>query len=78
LFSVEAASGKLTYVANYPTVTQPRGIKIEPAGRYLVASGEKSPEVAVYRIDPASGRLGEVGRTPGGTGANWVEIVDLP
>ena len=78
LFSVDAASGKLTYVANFATVTQPRGIKIDPAGRYLVASGEKSPEVAVYRIDPASGRLGEVGRYPGGTGANWVEIVDLP
>lgn len=78
LFTVDPSTGKLTYVANYPTVTQPRGIKIDPAGHFLVASGEKSDAVAVYRIDDASGRLTEAGRYPGGTGANWVEIVDLP
>jgi 6-phosphogluconolactonase len=78
LFSVAPGTGKLTYVTNYPTEKQPRGIRIDPKGAYLVASGEKSDRLAVYRIDQGSGRLTEVGRYPVGNGANWIEIVELP
>jgi 6-phosphogluconolactonase len=78
LFTVAPESGKLTYVANFATEKQPRGIRIDPSGSYLLASGEKSDRLAVYKIDPASGSLAETGRYPVGNGANWVEIVDLP
>jgi 6-phosphogluconolactonase len=78
LFSVAADTGKLTYVANFATEKQPRGIRIDPSGSYLVASGEKSDRLSVYKIDPGNGRLAEIGRYPVGKGANWVEIVDLP
>lgn len=78
LFNLDPTTGAPSYALNYPTVLQPRGIKIAPSGRFLIASGEKSESVAVYKIDPDSGKLSEVGRYPGGHGANWVEIVDLP
>jgi 6-phosphogluconolactonase len=77
LFTVAPNTGKLTYVANFATEAQPRGIRIDPTGQYLVASGEKSDRISVYKIDKGTGRLGEPNRYPVGNGANWVEIVDL-
>jgi 6-phosphogluconolactonase len=78
LFSVAPGTGKLTYVTNYPTEKQARGIRLDPKGAYLVAAGEKSDHLAVYRIDQGNGRLTQVGRYPVGNGANWIEIVELP
>ena len=78
LFTVASGTGKLTYVSNFATEKQPRGIRIDPTGTYLVATGEKSDRLTVYKIDPNEGRLSEVNRYPAGNGANWVEIVDIP
>ena len=55
LFTVAPGTGKLTYVANFATEAQPRGIRIDPTGQYLVASGEKSDRVSVYKIDKGTG-----------------------
>jgi 6-phosphogluconolactonase len=76
LFSVASGTGKLTYVTNFATEAQPRGIRIDPHGGYLVASGEKSDQLSVYKIDQTTGKLGEPTRYPVGNGANWVEIVE--
>jgi 6-phosphogluconolactonase len=77
LFTVAPDTGKLTYVTNFATERQPRGINIDPSGQYLVASGEKSDRLSVYRIDRASGKLGDPTRYPVGRGANWIEIVEV-
>jgi 6-phosphogluconolactonase len=77
LFTVTPRTGKLTYIANFATERQPRGINIDPNGHYLIASGEKSDRLSVYRIDQASGRLGEPTRYPVGKGANWIEMVEV-
>jgi len=74
-FSVNAATGKLTYLASTPTESQPRGFAIEPKGRFLVAAGEKSETISLHAIDQASGALALQQQCPGGKGANWVEIV---
>ncbi len=74
---VDAASGKLTYLASTPTERQPRGFAIDPKGRYMVVTGEKSETISVYSIDPASGALKFLNRYPTGKGANWVEIVSF-
>ncbi|MBV8031493.1 MAG: beta-propeller fold lactonase family protein [Betaproteobacteria bacterium] len=73
--SVDAATGKLTYVGSWPTEKQPRGFAIDPSGRYAVVSGEKSDTISSYAIDPSSGALRLLGKAPTGKGANWVEIV---
>jgi len=76
-FSVDGASGKLTYLASTPTERQPRGFAIDSRGRFLVASGEKSATISVYAIDQAGGALALLGKYPTGAGSNWVEIVSF-
>jgi len=74
-FSVDAASGKLSYLSSTPTEKQPRGFAIDPKGRFLVASGEKSETISVYAIEQATGALKLLQKYPAGKGSNWVEIV---
>ena len=74
-FSVDVATGKLTYLSSTPTEKQPRGFRIDPKGRYMVVSGEKSDTISVYEIDRASGALNPLQKYPTGKGSNWVEIV---
>ncbi len=76
-FSVDGATGKLTYVSSTPTERQPRGFAIDPQGKYLVSSGEKSDTISVYAIDPSSGTLELLNKYPTGKGSNWVEIVSF-
>jgi 6-phosphogluconolactonase len=74
-FSVDTATGKLTFLGSTPTEKQPRGFRIDPTGRYMVVSGEKSETISVYAIDGASGALRTLQKYPTGKGSNWVEIV---
>jgi 6-phosphogluconolactonase len=76
-FSVDGASGKLTYLASTITEKQPRGFAIDPKGGFLVVSGEKSDTISAYKIDDASGGLTLIGKYPSGKDANWVEIVSF-
>lgn len=70
-------NGSLSHAGAVDTEAQPRGFAIDPSGRYLVASGEQSAQVSLYRIDSESGVPALYCRQPGGHGANWVEIVPL-
>jgi 6-phosphogluconolactonase len=74
---LDAQSGRPAYVARFAAERQPRGIAIDPSGRWLVAAGEKSDKLSVFGIDRESGHLQLHERYPVGCGANWVEIVDL-
>jgi 6-phosphogluconolactonase len=60
-----------------PTEKQPRGFRIDPTGRFMVVSGEKSDTLSAYSIDPSSGALKLIGKYPTGKGSNWVEIVSV-
>jgi 6-phosphogluconolactonase len=74
-FTVDGATGKLTYTGSVPTEKQPRGFAIDPKGRFLIAAGEKSDTISVHAIDPSTGALRLLQKYPTGKGANWVEIV---
>ena len=76
-FSVDAATGKLSYLGSTPTEKQPRGFRIDPTGGFMVVSGEKSETISVYAIDASSGALKPIGKYPTGKGSNWVEIVSF-
>ncbi len=73
-FSVDASTGKLTYLGSTATEKQPRGFRIDPAGRFMVVSGEKSETLSTYAIE-AGGTLRHIGKFATGKGSNWVEIV---
>jgi len=55
-------------VTNFATERQPRGINIDPSGQYLVASGEKSDRLPVYRIDSGEWKARRRDALSGGLG----------
>lgn len=73
-FSVDAATGELTYLSHTPVEKQPRGFRIHPNGKFMVVSGEKSETISVYAIG-SDGRLALLQKCPTGRGSTWVEIV---
>jgi 6-phosphogluconolactonase len=76
-FGVDGASGKLTYLSSTPTEKQPRGFNVDPKGRFMVVTGEKSDTISVYATDQATGGLKFLNKYPTGKGSNWVEIVSF-
>lgn len=74
-FAVDAARGRLAPVGHWPTQAQPRGMAVDPSGRWLIVAGQLSHRVGLHRIDAATGALvarGEVGVGPNPT---WVEAL---
>lgn len=68
----------LDYVSAVATEPQPRGFNISPDGRFIVASGEMSTHVSLYRVNQRTGHLTRIQRVPGVSGdPNWVEIVPM-
>jgi 6-phosphogluconolactonase len=76
IWRVEADSGMLTLVGHQATEAQPRGFRIDTSGQWLIAAGQLSHAVTLYRIDGETGRLTPTDRLPVGQGPNWIEIVD--
>jgi 6-phosphogluconolactonase len=57
-----AEDGSLTLLENAPAGVQiPRGMGLDPSGRWLVVGGQKDNRLTALKIDPATGKL-----TPGG------------
>jgi 6-phosphogluconolactonase len=75
-FSVDTATGKLTFLSSTPVEKQPRGFRIHPNGKFLVVSGQQSSTISVYAIE-ANGGLKLLQKYPTGKDTNWVEIVDI-
>jgi 6-phosphogluconolactonase len=78
LFGIAEQDGSLTALAHFPTETMPRGFAIDHSGRYLVAAGQASHQVAIHSIDPDSGQLTLLARHHVGEGAMWVRVLALP
>ena len=49
-FSVDAKTGELSPIGWFPTEKEPREFEIDPSGRFLIAAGESSGKIALYRI----------------------------
>src|SRR5207244_5600910 len=64
--SVDGATGKLTYVGATPTEKQPRGFRIDPTGRYMIVSGEKSETLSSYAVDSSSASFKALSKYPHG------------
>ncbi len=77
LFEVSEAGDALMAAQYQPTETQPRGFNIDNSGQYLIAAGQKSDHIAVYRIDKTDGKLQLLSRYATGKGPMWVVINTL-
>jgi 6-phosphogluconolactonase len=68
-FAVDPAAGHLTAAGHIPTEAVPSAFCVDPAGRFVFASGTTSGRLASYRINQQSGALTplaveEVGQRP--------------
>jgi len=75
-FSVDAKTGKIIPIGWFGTEKEPREFDIDPSGRFIIAAGESSGRIALYKIQ-SNGTLQplktyEVGKWP-----VWVTTVML-
>ncbi|MDR0577428.1 MAG: beta-propeller fold lactonase family protein [Candidatus Accumulibacter sp.] len=78
VLSVDARNGQLSLFGHYPTEIQPRGMAIDPSGRYLAVAGQLSHHLAIYALDPETGRPDQCFRHETGEDPICVETVALP
>lgn len=77
IFSVSDDGALLTLEGHQPTEQQPRGFNIDHTGRFLVATGQKSHHIQVYKISGEQGLLQPLARYAVGQGPMWVAIRPL-
>lgn len=73
-FSIDPDNGPIERIDTLATVASPRSFAIDPAGEFAVVAGQNDARVALYAIDPRSGRLTLLEHVDGGNDANWVAI----
>ena len=77
VFSIDAASGKLTFVQRVPSGGKtPRQFAIDPAGTHLLAANQDSGNIVKFTIDPVTGKLtneSEVAKVPSAVCVVFVE-----
>jgi 6-phosphogluconolactonase len=77
-FAVDAATGKLRFVAHEPTQGKtPRNFGIDPGGRYLLAANQDGNNVVVFRIDTQTGKLAPTGSSIEVTAPVCVKILPV-
>lgn len=74
IFTVSKDGRVISLVGHHLTEAQPRGFNIDHSGNFLIASGQKSDHIEVYRIDQNTGELTTLKRYPVGKGPMWVSI----
>lgn len=72
--SVDGGNGDLVLIDHYPTETQPRGMGIDPSGKWLICVGQRSDRLTLYRVDQTTGRLTARQQLPTGKNPLWVEF----
>lgn len=75
IFRVSDDGSKITLVGHQITEEQPRGFNLDHSGRFVIAAGQKSNHIAVYKIDPTCGELTILARYPVGSGPMWVSVL---
>ena len=61
VFQIGADGGLTPVGIETATVREPRGMNLTPDGRFLIVCGQKSNDVASFRVDPETGELTSTG-----------------
>lgn len=77
IFSVSQNGTIIRLIGYQLTEDQPRGFNIDSKGNFLIAAGQKSDHIVVYRIDKSCGKLIQLERYATGKGAMWICIVEI-
>jgi 6-phosphogluconolactonase len=76
--SVDVTGGGMKHIGNISTESVPRSFDIDPSGNWLLAAGEASGGLEVFRIEREAGGLHSVGVTAIGPKLWWVLCVRAP
>ena len=76
-FAVDAKSGKLTSIGQFPTGETPRSFNLGPNNKWLVAAGQRSHDLYIYERNPKSGKLTKLHQQPTGQGPSWVQFIPI-
>lgn len=71
-------SGKLSPLGQTPTEKTPRSFDIDASGKFVLAAGEGNGKLAVYRVEPDSGKLARLHTYEVGQSLTWVMAVAIP
>jgi 6-phosphogluconolactonase len=74
-FSVDAKTGKLTSIGQFVTGAIPRSFNLGPDNQWMVAAGQRSHDLHVYKRDSTSGKLNRIYQQPTGQGPSWVQFI---
>ncbi|GFN46879.1 6-phosphogluconolactonase [Candidatus Regiella insecticola] len=77
IFTVSNDGTVITLIGHQLTEAQPRGFNIDSNGNFLIAAGQQSDHIVVYRIDQSCGKLIQLARHAAGKGAMWVSILAI-
>ena len=73
-FAIDSA-GMLKAIGQTATEKTPRSFEIDPDGRYVFGAGEGSGKLAVFQVDPETGKLTRVHTYDVGKSLTWVLAV---
>ncbi|MBT5845178.1 MAG: beta-propeller fold lactonase family protein, partial [Verrucomicrobiales bacterium] len=55
----------------------PRSFNLAPGNRWLIAAGQRSHDLHIYRRNPLNGKLIPAGKLPTGQGPGWVQFIPI-
>jgi len=62
IFSVDAATGKLSLVGYQPSLGKtPRNFRIDPTGKFMIVANQDSGTIVLFSIDDQTGKLSPIG-----------------
>jgi len=63
VLTADPQSGRMTFLQNVPCGGKvPRGLGIDPTGRWLIAGNQKADNAVEFAIDPATGKISPTGQ----------------
>ncbi len=74
-FALDPRDGSMKRIGIYPTEKTPRSFSVDPHGNFLVAAGQDSDTLVIYRVQQ-DGSLDAIKRVPVGKTPWWVHFCD--
>ncbi len=76
-FATEPRTGRLRPLGQFPTGDTPRSFNLSPDNRWLLAAGQRSHTLHLYRRNTLNGNLAAAGKRTTGQGPSWVQFITV-
>ena len=76
-FAVDANTGNLNSIGQFDTGETPRSFNLGPNGKWLIAAGQRSHDLHIYKRNTKSGKLTKLHKQATGQGPSWVQFIPI-